>query len=372
MRDSLECQAAGGPGWLASDSPRTHVRRSSGLRHGRLKGPPIGAVWQKAVVASEKLRADYAAVGRGYSGQREFRARWASLQAATLRHERMQHRKSIDIHEVAISYLPVSRMVYLEGNDEAAREAVKNIALKRVDMFAKGILVRGRPAMLYNADTLRYDLAYVKSGYSPRFEQMWQAVVHHSELQEAAPCLLFFSFSCLAFLFSTLQFFLVVFCPREAVATKGEEGTGDELQALTPPPAAKAKAKAKAKGKATGTGVTERGAADDGDDDEEAVARKQAKRTMDGHFKKLKTTKDTYNLAMASTGGLVRNIEADPEWRWAAGVDLEQLVAVKDEVQTCVQRSAFWTAWATYDTTRRRQPPKKKTGHCSFSPRSSL
>lgn len=146
--------------------------------------------------------------------------------------------------------------------------------------------------------------------------------------------------------------------PTKAGASTGKEV---ELETLTPPEKVAAPKATRTKDEQAKT--NKRKADMDADDDE----RKAAKKELDGAFRKMKTMKDAYNIAMASCHGLVSSIESESSWRWAQGVDLEELTTAKDVVITCVHRSSFWSAWATYDNAFLRKDLAQQSPRAPFA-----
>lgn len=149
--------------------------------------PTIGGLWSKEIAKSGELKEAYKSLGKSYQAQMAFRVRWAAAKASQLRHERIQSNACLDIDEEGFAYLPISRMVVLEGGDEAAKVAVRNLVCKLIEMQQQGVTTRSRAPIVFNDFTLRHDFAYVRKSFAHRVEQKWVELCTKGGLKSSDP-----------------------------------------------------------------------------------------------------------------------------------------------------------------------------------------
>ena len=66
-------------------------------------------------------------------------------------------------------------------------------------------------------------------------------------------------------------------------------------------------------------------------------------------YKQLGTLKSRASLVMASAHMLLANIDAKPEWEWAKGSELKEMMCCKKAVDDFFARSKFWECFNLHD-----------------------
>eukprot|EP00959_Pyramimonas_sp_CCMP1952_P132824 2776708-Pyramimonas_sp.AAC.2 len=101
----------------------------------------VGQVWSKAKAGDKQLEADYKAVGKSYSAQREFRKKWLALKAEQLREERMTTEKHSTTDLTIGTYEPVA----VVADKEKSVRAAAVYAWKCCLFFSQGKTLGGKP-----------------------------------------------------------------------------------------------------------------------------------------------------------------------------------------------------------------------------------
>ena len=278
-----------------------------------LRGP-VGGWWAKALRESEALRSEYKELGKNYNAQRAFRTRWANAKGTEVKHTRLQTQRSIEVDEEDVTYEPVKRIVDLEGGDDAAATVALHYVARCIDLTTKGIKCRGRPFVLWNSFTLRYEYAYIKKKVRFVFEQSWD----------------------------------------EQVKSKVADGNNKKED--------KAEQNEEEKNKTQDNGPKEDTAKKSGmgrkrtrenmdiDDNKNDGENKQAARKdIDAAFRKAKQLKDRWAACSSTFFSLSHNIQNDPQWQWARGFDFQDLSTKKGALDSFLARCSFWTDWSIMD-----------------------
>jgi hypothetical protein len=216
--------------------------------------------------------------------KKAFRLRWAEMKIQDSIISKVKKEEWQEVETEAGTYEPFDRIVFLEGNTQAAVEAAMKYVSKAIQM--------GGPWVAYNEMTERTDVLYVKKSHKKIFSRLWGL---YCEQASAAP---------------------------KATSTDPSSGS---TSLDTPLKGSKATPKAKRP-------VSEVCAAP-----HEEAREKAAKKAKLDLFRKASATKNLYLKLKSVHAQILSNIQGDASYAWAnnAGI-LDRLSTVESEVNEFV------------------------------------
>ena len=128
------------------------------------------ALFEKAKKDDLAFARQYAAVGRGYAAQQEFKLKWAAEKYHTLSEIRSKQRISSKSDSLSGRYLPFPVHVLEEGGDAAALRATQNYFTEAVRKAQAGKTANGRPWFIYNKMTKRTEMLRLESSFKDMVE----------------------------------------------------------------------------------------------------------------------------------------------------------------------------------------------------------
>jgi len=256
----------------------------------------VGGWWSKDLKGDKDLAAKYKAIGKQYDKQRAFRAEWANEKAVALKEERYNSVTLLEIDEQDATLEPLSVIAQREGGGKAGEIAALNYAAKCIELSSAGTAFKGRNLIEYNEFTQRYEFMYIKKKWRSSFESRWHRVTVQQLSNDSAAI-------------------------GEAPAAKDEKIAGKRKDPATP------------RGKQPK--VVE-------DETAESAAKKKLKKDVDGLWKKCGAIKVRLTVAIANFHTILGNIDGDPLWSWAKGVERSELEAKKEELDKFCLKSNFW------------------------------
>ena len=99
------------------------------------------------------LKDAYSAVGKSYELQRAFRAHWAQGELTVIRSQRKTVESVTDLDDTMAKHVSIKTIMDAEGDSEA----VVNHILECTSRHQAGKLFQGKPYLLWNTFTKRYD-----------------------------------------------------------------------------------------------------------------------------------------------------------------------------------------------------------------------
>jgi hypothetical protein len=289
------------------------------------------------------MKKQYIDCGRSYELQRAFRAKWAAQKAEQLKTTREMSQSSVDVDERAVTYQPLSVICREEGGLAADWAAACNYVAKCINLAEAGILCRGRPWILYNEFTGRFEFAYLKKQFRSSFIQQWTAL---TKLQSDGK--------------------------QGELGDGGSSGSGQDIAG---------KASGKALGKASGKALSANAAGGEDDDDDKKLielagskggkdgkseggdgtakggkgqkrsagesgpqdlAAKKARQDLQNMWKKATDVRAKASTTISSFHMLEQNISMDTNWGWAEGKEQTSLRSLKQDLDSFARSSCFW------------------------------
>lgn len=104
-----------------------------------------GQWFYKELKLDEKLKADYASLGKSYDKQREFRLKYAATRYNLLQQTRTKREETFDLSKVDAEYCTFGRMVQREGGDPPAFETSKTFVRNAMQLWQQGKTFHGHP-----------------------------------------------------------------------------------------------------------------------------------------------------------------------------------------------------------------------------------
>lgn len=303
----------------------------------------LGTWWAEALRKDPDLKERYKQLGRSYDKQRLFRQQWCSDQHKALSAERRATQKNIELDESIGSYEPISIVLKREGGDQAALQATQAYLRNAMRMYQEGARFRGRPMLLFNDMTERFEVLYIKQQFRSTFLEAWEKVVTNT-IGNTAPV-------------TQVTQHAPAASPLLETPVKS---AWPEAECATPATPARADAGKDEKGNKG------RGEKRGEENDKEMQRKKKAKKETDAQWAEIRKLKDKYAQALTTYHKIRQNIEASPA-SWAFAVDdtnaaqraLEDLHAVAEKVK-------FWQDWFISDLTA------LKAAHCTEAMKSAM
>ena len=147
----------------------------------------VGGWWSYDLKNDPLMRARYDAIGKKYTAQREFRDKWVATKLA----EKRKSKSKIDVEEAYDEcggiYTCFTNLWKSQGGDAAGLEAAMKHARKALDKFRAGVLIRGRPWIIWNDMTERHEFLDLKMSFTERVGSKWQIATEYSTGSAADP-----------------------------------------------------------------------------------------------------------------------------------------------------------------------------------------
>ena len=258
-----------------------------------LRGP-IGNHWSRCLKASADLAKDYAAVGRSYTAQRDFRREWAKKEF-NAEVSRKFVETSTEFEGVNGSYMSLSQICWEEKNKVAAC----NWVMSAIKDYREGRLFGDKPWCSHNHRTKQMEFWYIKKEYRTGQLSSWSTV--HKEVRTHAHAKA---------------------APSASVA---------EARPSAPEPVPSPEKLKLDKGKKD-------------KDPKEEERRKKEKKDMEAGFSKFKVLRVRFDAALSLSNQIVVHIASDPLWLWAKH-ETEPLKALRSQLDECRNLSSFWREW---------------------------
>ena len=309
-------KAAGNKDVQASDVPQDKNERQANMwedavaENGKwdMRGA-VGQKWAKEIQDDLQLRADYDAVGKGYTAQRNFRHLWAKrkqLEQQQMFEATEGTTQSRDESGTLMSFLKIWEA---EGKDEDGLQAAKEYVSSCIAKHKAGETLDGEPWIQKNDMTKRVDFVYVKKTVKNSFVK--------KKLQ------------------------------RTSWTANADEPPADDDPAKVAPrtPIAAAEAAA-AKAKAARAGSAKPAPSPNGKAAKPGTKHTNAAAAVAYDYTELAKIRKNMKLTMSDAQALITTITTIKQWVWARNEHyLGKLTAAKQALETFRNRDAFWQAW---------------------------
>ena len=151
----------------------------------------VGSWWTQALKKDAALKAEYDALGRGYTNQRSFRDNWLKRELEIEVSQRVQKQSYSTNDKVAGTYWPITRIMVEEGcaaNYAAAATAAANYAGQCIADHQAGKTHRGKPWVRRNTKTKRYEFLYTSEHVDDTYEERLTAVKKEKPVSRGGDC----------------------------------------------------------------------------------------------------------------------------------------------------------------------------------------